>query len=64
MGKKITLLRMISRCLKNGKSLSTWAIEKMGKSIGLMGSTATRYARMFRSDGIIKKVSRNVYSIK
>lgn len=55
---------MISRCLKNGKSLSTWAIEKMGKSIGLMGSTATRYARMFRSDGIIKKVSRNVYSIK
>ena len=59
--KKTLLWNMIRHGLHNNKNVATWTIEQMGKSIGIMGSTATRYAREFRERRLIKKDGLHTY---
>lgn len=59
--KKEILYNLISRHLQTGGVLTTWAIEQFGKIIGIMGSSATRYARGYCEKGKIKKVGLHIY---
>lgn len=62
--KKYMLLQCIKSMMSRNKKIYTWNIETIGKNLGLMGSSATRYGREFCEKGIIKKINWHGYTQK
>ena len=63
MTKKERLYELIMQVLHKKGRVMTWDIEALGRRVGLMGSSATRYGRLFCRDGGYDKTGWHEYRV-